>query len=1543
MVVSSVSFSRTPQARDDRYAGELTEDSLQAVFDVLGNDLGGAARRLYSLDDGDNDRDLLGRDTARSAAASRDLSAKGARIWITEDGKVGYDAGALHARLQSLAQGQFFQDSFSYAIQLGNGTLSVARVTVVIAGTNDGPVITSATQAGQVQEDEVASVSGQVSATDVDDGDRLLYSLPDGGRGTYGSLALDAATGAWTYRLDNEAGHVQALARGESHVERFTVRVTDLLGASAEQVVQVTVAGTNDGPRITSGEQGGATIEDGSGSAAGRVTASDVDNGDRLAFAIQDAGAGRYGALAIDPDSGAWSYALEHARAAVQALAEGEVQLDRFTVRVSDAFGGWAEQAVTVAVTGTNDAPVAVADDAATDEDSVLLLDVLANDTDVDRGHSFVLLGAWVGSGSGSVAITGTGLTFDPGADFDALNVGHTATVVVAYGMADEHGATSDATATIVVSGRNDAPVVAAALASITNEDAAAYVIDLLAGASDVDHGARLSVAGVAEVNGKGGWTLDGNLIALDPDHFGDDLDDGEFEHLRFTYQVVDEHGAGVAQTLAVSIEGITDAPSLEVFTAAGARVNEVMLAITSQPARNERVALTFEGLPAGARILDAASGQDVTAGLPEYLGARLFKLVLAKDADAAADLSVIVTGWRGDGTAIASTVRTVDLAYDVAATTGTLTFASQNQNIWGDFPGYIEFHEYIPFVGGTPVVWDAAARSWIDVPADYWRSGEFSLVDVQLDTGKIVAVARQQAQGTLDAARAVFDATAYVVDTAVQATYDAALAVFQAAEHTFWNVARDVDQGVREAFRLAQQAYDWARDIYDDASHAFHVIATDLHDQAYEDWIDYKTWYDGLPQTYLPGPSKDYENLNIFTGYLPRLAVWELADLAYDLATDIWEDARYAFETVAQGAYDTALGIYNSARDAVEKAARDTFQAARDVFEAAQQVYDDAKAVVLDAAQQVYDGVARGIDDTLTAIGSKIDFNSRLTVEADVFARAGLQVEAVLDLGSVDTSIDYELTSTTRYNQTTDMLLITPVVANRTAGGQVAFETVSPNAKFHIVLHYDAGADFDVLLDGHLRLEGTTLYDLTPGSPGPLDLGTTVSPATAVADIQSLLADLGGLDVGSDLDVGRLVLVDFDSTELEPFKVPFVGKLTKDVVNITLQFPTVATQGTQAAYSPGFYQEGGLVAVDFSEISSAIFNLVNARLDYSPELRAKIPGLGSLQEAGNFDQLVDSALKAFMGTLLDVLDGSSREVPIFLLDATDQTSSSLLHLNLWPDSATTSTLDGRTASLGFYASYGESAPVVQITFDVDQAIALVVNEIVKAALKVASQGSATAVLQALPTINPLDLKIGLDTVLEALQLDPATRETIGKFLDLNLRFQAADVDAHATAKFSQEFALSIDDMSYRVTLEDGTVHAFTASGAGELQIQQASRHDRNGDGLIDYRLDVVPTAMFSNDTELGFGAGYTLDFMKGSVAAAIKIPVGELLGINASWLNVKVPLVKVAVGPLLRVEGDLDVLDVDLFEARFGLDVGSDRLDGTVDLALVGFQQDVM
>src|SRR5690348_2064992 len=103
--INSTSISNTPQAQADVFTSAmtgLTDDWLHTVYlNVMANDQGGAAKTLYSLDSGSEatvsleQQALLTQDTARAEAVSTDTSAHGAKIWITTNGLVAYDATTL--------------------------------------------------------------------------------------------------------------------------------------------------------------------------------------------------------------------------------------------------------------------------------------------------------------------------------------------------------------------------------------------------------------------------------------------------------------------------------------------------------------------------------------------------------------------------------------------------------------------------------------------------------------------------------------------------------------------------------------------------------------------------------------------------------------------------------------------------------------------------------------------------------------------------------------------------------------------------------------------------------------------------------------------------------------------------------------------------------------------------------------------------------------------------------------------------------------------------------------------------------------------------------------------------------------------------------------------------------------------------------------------------------------------------------------------------------------------------------------------------------
>ncbi|MGN5139251.1 VCBS domain-containing protein [Aeromonas sp. 164P] len=105
---------------------------------------------------------------------------------------------------------------------------------------------------GTATEDDAAhtSLSGQMSVTDIDHDDHPVFTAQAHTAGTYGTFSVDTQ-GHWTYTLDNSNPQVQALGATDHRTETFTVEVTTDSGERVTQTVQVTVAGTNDAPIVT--------------------------------------------------------------------------------------------------------------------------------------------------------------------------------------------------------------------------------------------------------------------------------------------------------------------------------------------------------------------------------------------------------------------------------------------------------------------------------------------------------------------------------------------------------------------------------------------------------------------------------------------------------------------------------------------------------------------------------------------------------------------------------------------------------------------------------------------------------------------------------------------------------------------------------------------------------------------------------------------------------------------------------------------------------------------------------------------------------------------------------------------------------------------------------------------------------------------------------------------------------------------------------------------------------------------------------------------
>ena len=289
-----------------------------------------------------------------------------------------------------------------------------------------------------------------------------------------------------------------------------------------------------------------------SGSAS--VLDNDFDWENQNLVAVAGTFNGVYGTLTLNAD-GTYTYTPY---ASTQSLALGQVVTDSFTYTVSD--GSLSDTGtLTITVAGRNDAPVANPDVAATGENASVSIDVLANDTDIDNGAVLTVTAASAPAGQGSASVVANQVVFNPGTDFDYLDDGETANVVVSYTITDEHGATSSSTVTVTVNGANDAPVANDDAAS-TTEDASVSG-NVLANDTDVD-GETLTVAnpgvyvgayGTLTLNADGSYTYVPNAAAQG-------LDDGESAQDVFSYTASDGTASDTA-TLTVTVNGANDAP----------------------------------------------------------------------------------------------------------------------------------------------------------------------------------------------------------------------------------------------------------------------------------------------------------------------------------------------------------------------------------------------------------------------------------------------------------------------------------------------------------------------------------------------------------------------------------------------------------------------------------------------------------------------------------------------------------------------------------------------------------------------------------------------------------------------------------------------------------------------------------------------------------------------------------------------------------------------------------------------------------------------
>lgn len=378
---------------------------------------------------------------------SGSASGRFGQLTVNPDGSYRYIADA--AVVNALRAGETPTESFTVTVTDSLGATDTRVINIALAGANDTPMA-EATQliGGSVTEDD-GRVTGQLVASDADANDTLRYVLTGSAPAGF-TLSAD---GSWS--LDTSLVEYQRLAAGEDLTLSLNYVVTDASGASSSSTLDILVAGRNDAPVATAAS---ATGSEDDGQLAGQLVATDIDATDRLSFSLNDAAPAGF---TLNAD-GSWT--LDTTLPEYQSLPLGETLTLQLPYTVSDATGATSSSTLKVAVTGTNDAPVAGATNAAANEDQAISGQLSARDADADEILTFTsdapLPAGFTLNNDGS-------WTFAAGVDaYQHLATGATLTLDIPFTVTDTQGSISSSALQLIVTGTNDAPVAQAASAS---------------------------------------------------------------------------------------------------------------------------------------------------------------------------------------------------------------------------------------------------------------------------------------------------------------------------------------------------------------------------------------------------------------------------------------------------------------------------------------------------------------------------------------------------------------------------------------------------------------------------------------------------------------------------------------------------------------------------------------------------------------------------------------------------------------------------------------------------------------------------------------------------------------------------------------------------------------------------------------------------------------------------------------------------------------------------------------------------------------------
>ena len=439
-----------------------------------------------------------------------------------------------------------FEGTASYAltVQVTDNGLpaplsAAATVTINVTNVNEAPTFGQGSYAFSLAENSATGAAvGAVSATDVDAGTTLVYSLSGTGASNF---TINPSTGAITV-----AGGALLNFEG-TNTFSLTASVTDGTN-SVSAPVTISLTNVDEAPTFGLASYSLSVAENSvTGAAVGSVSATDPDAGATLVYSLSGTGASNF---AINPSTGA----ITVASGAVLNF-EGTNSFS-LTASVTDGTHP-VSVPVTISLTNVNEAPTIGAQAFSVSEQAAIgatVGTVVANDVDAGDTKTFAIT---AGNTGNAFAISPSGVITVTGAlDFNITPV-YTLTVSVT----DGGNLSASNTVTISVTNVNSAPTIAPQTFSVPENSANGTTIGSVL-ASDVDAGDLLAFA-ITGGNASGAFALSpaGVLSVAN----GSLLNFEGTSSYSLTVSVTD-NGSPVASssaTITVNLTNVNEAPTI--------------------------------------------------------------------------------------------------------------------------------------------------------------------------------------------------------------------------------------------------------------------------------------------------------------------------------------------------------------------------------------------------------------------------------------------------------------------------------------------------------------------------------------------------------------------------------------------------------------------------------------------------------------------------------------------------------------------------------------------------------------------------------------------------------------------------------------------------------------------------------------------------------------------------------------------------------------------------------------------------------------------